>query len=463
MVSGIDNAIGRFMRALEAQGLADNTIIVYTADNGFHLGNRGFAGKWSHYEESLRVPLIILDPRAPRSAHGQVVDYSALNLDLPSTFLDWAELNVPKRYQGRSLKSIVTSGKVENWRKHTFHEHFAVRSRIPAFEGIRNDRYKYVRYIDEDNYEFLHDLKKDPDELTNFAKDPKYIQTLEMLRKQTDKKVAELGGPLSPAQGKLSVSTPPHPVAAATVANRPEKDGFSKIIGSGMRGWSGDSKFWSHKKGVLIGKTDGTLKKNHFITWKVATVRNFDLRVKVRISKGGNSGIQYRSAHAPELGLDVVTGYQCDIVTDKPQFNGMVYEEKGRRILSHAGEKVIVDSEGNRWVIDNFEVKEFAPDQWHEYRILVEGNRHRHWINGHPTGDLIDLDRNGRALDGVLAMQVHKGPPMTIEFKEMQIKHLPDELPILQPKDHPIPANARGVRPQGRLPKDWKAPIYGKG
>ena len=233
MVSGIDNAIGRFMRALEAQGLADNTIIVYTADNGFHLGNRGFAGKWSHYEESLRVPLIILDPRAPSSAHGQVVDYSALNLDLPSTFLDWAELNVPKRYQGRSLKSIVTTGKADNWRKHTFHEHFAVRSRIPAFEGIRNDRYKYVRYIDEDNYEFLHDLKKDPDELTNFAKDPKYIQTLELLRKQTDKKVAELGGPLSPAQGKLSVSTPPHPVAAATVANRPEKDGFSKIIGSG--------------------------------------------------------------------------------------------------------------------------------------------------------------------------------------------------------------------------------------
>ena len=70
MVSGIDNAIGRFIRALEAQGLADNTIIVYTADNGFHLGNRGFAGKWSHYEESLRVPLIILEPRAPKSAHG---------------------------------------------------------------------------------------------------------------------------------------------------------------------------------------------------------------------------------------------------------------------------------------------------------------------------------------------------------------------------------------------------------
>ena len=81
---------------------------------------------------------------------------------------------------------------------------------------------------------------------------------------------------------------------------------------------------------------------------------------------------------------------------------------------------------------------------------------------GIPNGDLIDLDEKGRALDGVLAMQVHKGPPMTIEFKDMLIKHLPDDLPLLQLKDHPIPADARGARPSGRLPKDWKAPIYGE-
>ena len=464
MVSGIDNAMGRFLKALEAKGLADNTIIVYTADNGYHMGNRGFAGKWSHYEESLRVPMIIFDPRVDESARGQVVDYSALNLDLPSTFLDWAGVSVPERYQGHSLKPIVSTGKADDWRKQTFHEHFAVRSRIPAFEGLRTDRYKYVRYVDEGNYEFLHDLKEDPDELTNFAQDAKYRKTLMEFRKRTDKRVAELGGPLLPLQGNLSVSTPPEPVAAATVANRPGADGFSKLIGAGnpLRSWSGDSKLWSYKNGVLIGKADGTLKMNRFITWKVATVRNFDLRVKVRVSKGGNSGIQYRSAHAPERGLDVVTGYQCDIVADKPEYNGMLYEEKGRRILSHTGEKVIVDPKGDRWVVGKFDVKEFAPGEWHEYRILVEGNRHRHWIDGHPTADLIDFDEKGRSLDGVLAMQVHVGPPMTIEFKEMLIKHLPDDLPLLQPKDHPIPADAYGVRPQGRLPKDWKAPIYGK-
>ena len=462
MVSGIDNAIGRFLKALEAKGLADNTIIVYTADNGYHLGNRGFAGKWSHYEESLRVPMIIHDPRAPQGSRGQVLEHSALNLDLPSTFLDWAGVAIPERYQGRSLKPIVSTGKADDWRKQTFHEHFAVRNRIPAFEGLRTERYKYVRYVDEGNYEFLHDLKEDPDELVNLAKDPKHAQRLLQFRKRTDQRVKELGGPLQPMNGSLGVSTPPHPKAAATVANRPGANGFSNLLGGGMRAWSGNPKLWSHKNGVLMGKSDGTLKMNHFITWKVATVRNFDLKVQVRISAGGNSGIQYRSAHAPELGLDVITGYQCDVVADKPQYNGMVYEEKGRGILARTHDKMVVDPNGDRWVVGKLEVKEFAPGEWHEYRILVEGNRLRHWINGHPTGDLIDLDEKGRVLDGVLALQLHKGPPMTIEFKDMLIKHLPDDLPVLTLKDRPIPADAIGAPPRGKLPKDWKPPVYGE-
>src|SRR5690606_27855948 len=74
MVSGIDHAIGRFMKALEEAGLADNTILVYSADNGYHMANRGLAGKWSHFEESLRVPLIVADPRVAKAQRGQVSD-----------------------------------------------------------------------------------------------------------------------------------------------------------------------------------------------------------------------------------------------------------------------------------------------------------------------------------------------------------------------------------------------------
>lgn len=464
MVSGIDNAIGRFRQALKAQGLADHTIIVYTADNGYHMGNRGFAGKWSHYEESLRVPMVVYDPRVKGKARGQVRNESVLNLDLPSTFLAWAGVDIPKRYQGRSIDQLTSGQKVSEWRKYTFHEHFAVRHRIPAFEGIRGKYFKYVRYVDEENYEFLHDLQNDPDELTNLAGNPQFQKKVKELRRLTDQKVAELGGPLAPMSGELTLSTTPHPESAAEVANRPGSDGFSNLItpGNRMRNWVGDPKYWSKKDGVLIGKTDGTLKMNRFVAWKVATIRNFDLRVQVRLTAGGNSGILYRGTSRPDLGLDVVTGYQCNVVANTAQFNGMLYEEKGRRMLSRTGEKVIVNTDGQPWVIGNFPVQKFAPGQWHEYRLLVEANRHRHWINGNSTADLIDLDEKGRAMEGVLAMQVHVGPAMTIEYKEMRIKHLPDHLPMLTAKDCKIPKGSKGVRPQGKLPQDWKPLVYGQ-
>lgn len=463
MVSGIDGAIGRFVKALEDAGLADNTIIVYSADNGYHMGNRGFAGKWSHYEESIRVPLIVSDPRVPASQRGKVTDAPALNLDLPSTFLDWAGVKIPERYQGRSLAPVVSQVKQPNWRTETFHEHFAVRNRIPAFEGLRNREFKYVRYFDHGNFEFLHDLKNDPHELVNLAKDPKYADTLTVMRKRTTKRVAKYGGPLERLRGAFTASTVPHPDASAAVSTKAGRKGFTRLFnGKTLAGWSGDARFWSVKDGAITGVTDGSLKKNRFLTWKGSTIRNFDMRVKVKVSPGGNSGIQYRGMSRPDLGLDIVTGYQCDVVANTPKYNGMLYEEKGRRILSHTGEKVIIDSDGQPWVVGQLPFKEFAPGEWHDYRVLVRGNHHQHWIDGNPTTDLIDFDKDGRALEGVLAVQVHVGPAMTIQYKDFEIKHLPDNLPLQEAQEHPIPADAYGVRPQGRLPKDWKPQVYGK-
>ncbi len=461
-VTGIDNAIGRFIEALKAAGLAENTIIVYSADNGYHMANRGLAGKWSHFEESLRVPLIIADPRVEKAQRGQISTAMALNLDLPATFLDYAAVPVPENYQGRSLKPILTTTTPADWRTETFHEHFAVRNRIPPYEGLRTERFKYAHYFDHD-YEFLHDLQNDPDELKNLATDPAHAVTLKQMRERTAALVSQYGGPLPPRQGDFQKSTDPHPVASAAVGSKPDADGFVNLLnGRNLNGWDGDSQYWSFKNGALTGITDGSLKMNRFITWTGSTIRNFDLRVKVKVTAGGNSGLQYRGISRPDLGLDIVTGYQCDVVANTPDYNGMLYEERGRRILSHTGEKVIVAADGQPWIISKMPVKEFAPNEWHEYRVLVRGNHHQHWIDGHPTADLIDLDEKGRVMEGVLAVQVHVGPAMEIQYKDFKIKHLPDNLPLLKAVDHPIPADAVGVKPQGKLPKDWKAPIYGE-
>ncbi|MCD0463325.1 sulfatase-like hydrolase/transferase [Roseiconus lacunae] len=453
MVSGIDHAIGRLLTVLEERGLADNTIIVYSADNGYHMGNRGLAGKWSHFEESLRVPLIIFDPRVSSDQRGKVSNDISLNVDLPATFLDWAGVSIPERYQGESLRPIVDDKAPDSWRKESFHEHFAVRNRIAAFEGIRNDRFKYVRYIDEDNHEFLHDLRQDPDELINLASDPKHTETLRAMRERTDAQVAKWGGPLDALKQPFQKSTERYPEASAANAG-------ILFDGKSLRGWTGDRDYWSVEDGAITGKTDGSLKMNRFLSWKGSTVRNFDLTVKVKVTPGGNSGIQYRGTSRPDIDLDIVTGYQCDVVANNPNYNGMLYEERGRRILAHTGEQVIIDPQGRSWIVDRIPVREFEADQWHEFRVLVRGNHHQHWIDGHKTADLLDFDEDGRSLEGVFAVQVHVGPAMKIQYKDFQMKHLPDDLPLRQFADHPIPDDAVGVRPQGRLPKDWKPPVY---
>jgi hypothetical protein len=228
-------------------------------------------------------------------------------------------------------------------------------------------------------------------------------------------------------------------------------EGFKPIFnGRDLTGWEGSPAYWCVEDGCLTGKADGTLKYNRFITWRGDTVKNFELRVKVKVSPGGNSGLQYRGTERPDLGESVVTGYQCDVVAKRPDYNGMLYEERGRRILAHTGEKVIIDPRGQPWVVGQFPLKEFKPGEWHDYRVLVEGNRHRHWIDEHPTVDVIDLDETGRKLDGVLAVQVHVGPPMTIQYRDFFLKALPDDPPLIKPDEASIPPDARKIAPQGQ-------------
>ncbi len=188
MLSGVDRVIGRVRRALKKHKLADNTIIIYTGDNGYYMGDRGFAGKWSHYEQSLRVPLIIYDPRLPEKNRGRVLDEMALNIDLPATMLELAGLDTPGHYQGRSLVPLVRAKTVSDWRNDFFCEHLMNNKALPKWEGIRAQRYVYARYFEQEPvYEFLHDLQTDPDQLNNFASHPKYADVLAKMRKRCDK------------------------------------------------------------------------------------------------------------------------------------------------------------------------------------------------------------------------------------------------------------------------------------
>ena len=199
MISGIDKGVARVLAALKEAGLAENTIIVYAADNGYYLGDRGFQGKWSHFEESLRVPLVIYDPRLPKEKRGRVAREMVLNVDLPATFIDWAGAERPAAYEGRSLSTILEGkGSDKPWRTHFFCEHLDLAPTL-TWEGVRGQRYVYARYFDQKPvFEFLHDLQTDPDELKNLATDASHAGTLAEMRKLCDAEMNARGGPILP-------------------------------------------------------------------------------------------------------------------------------------------------------------------------------------------------------------------------------------------------------------------------
>ena len=196
MLTGMDRVVGRVTTALKERGLAENTVVIYTADNGYYMGDRGLAGKWSHFEESLRVPLIIYDPRLPEKARGRVEAAPALNIDLPATMLALAGIKEPAKYQGRSLLPVFNGKTPQDWRTDHYHEHHMNIGSIPKWRGVRDDRYTYARYFEQQPaHELLYDREADPDQLRNVADDPEYKATLKRLRARCDAFTAQYTRP----------------------------------------------------------------------------------------------------------------------------------------------------------------------------------------------------------------------------------------------------------------------------
>jgi arylsulfatase A-like enzyme len=187
LVSTIDSTVGKLRELLARQGLDTNTIIVYTSDNGHFYGEHGFWGKWLPYEESLRVPLIVYDPRLAKDQQGKSRDQMILNIDLAPTFLSWAGLNIPSEIQGRSFEPLVC-GETIPWRKEFYHEFtWAADGKIVPSEGIRSADWKYIRFFDRKPVvEQLFDLKKDPGETVDLSLNPDSASILQGMRDRTD-------------------------------------------------------------------------------------------------------------------------------------------------------------------------------------------------------------------------------------------------------------------------------------
>ncbi len=217
--------------------------------------------------------------------------------------------------------------------------------------------------------------------------------------------------------------------------------------GKTLNNWKGDPTYWSVENGSLVGQVTPTtlLKTNTFIIWQGGEPKDFELKTEFRITESGNSGINYRSEQLEDIPF-ALRGYQADI-DGKNSYTGQNYEERKRTTLAYRGQQVIVSSQenpsepgslranvkGNAWqntevvksLGDSDALKEkIKSEDWNECHLIIKGNRLQHYINGILMSDVTDNDAINRKSSGWLGMQVHVGPPMKVEYRNIRMKKL---------------------------------------
>lgn len=208
-----------------------------------------------------------------------------------------------------------------------------------------------------------------------------------------------------------------------------QESGFQQIFdGKTMKGWDGDPEFWRVEDGALVGQTttEKQPKQNTFLIWRGGTPGDFELRLEFKLT-GFNSGIQFRSIELPDIKW-AMKGYQADMDGEQ-RYTGQIYEERGRGFLAMRGQFTYIGEGGKPALVsklgDDAELKaSIHGDGWNDLYLSARGNTLIQSLNGRVMSMLIDDDKTGRKMDGLLGIQVHKGPAMKIEVKNIRLKKL---------------------------------------
>lgn len=203
--------------------------------------------------------------------------------------------------------------------------------------------------------------------------------------------------------------------------------GFAAIFdGKTLKGWDGDPEAWRVEDGSIVGQStaEKPLKANTFLIYRGSQPADFELKLDYRINST-NSGVQYRSVEMPDVGKWVLKGYQADIDFDN-RFTGQLYEERGRGFMAMRGQMTQI-TPGKKRVIANLRSGDdlkaaIKNNDWNTLHIIARGNRLTHILNGHLMAETVDDDPAGRATSGLIGFQMHTGPPMKVEYRNIWLK-----------------------------------------
>ncbi len=209
-----------------------------------------------------------------------------------------------------------------------------------------------------------------------------------------------------------------------------DRTGFESIFDGTLKNWDGDPAFWRAENGVLIGEAtkENPVKKNTFVIWRGGEPSDFELKLEYRIDST-NSGVQYRSVLLPDEGKWVLKGYQSDIDFQNT-YTGLLYEERGRGFLAPRGVMATrKDQDPKGKILGNIhssdELRGFLKiNDWNTMHVIARGNLLIHIYNGKVMSVFLDDDAKNRMMKGLLGFQIHVGPPMKVEFRNIFIKNL---------------------------------------
>ena len=224
------------------------------------------------------------------------------------------------------------------------------------------------------------------------------------------------------------------------------EEGFTPLLnGKDLSGWEAEPGLWKVENGIVIGTNSGPASpaKNTFLIWKGGTVKDFEVRATIRVIGDSNSGIQYRSKLRPDITPWTIQGYQCDVHPEEVH-TAMTYEERGRGIFGYNGMDVVMDPKGQRWLVGERPRVQADLTQWNEFTVIARGNHLTHKLNGQITSVFIDHDEKGRALEGLLAIQLHAGNPHRTEVKQVLLKVLDGDA-ILPFDESKLPADSKKI------------------
>ncbi len=410
-ITYVDHEIGRLLQVLDDSEIGDNTIIVLWSDHGWHLGEKQHWGKWTGWERSTRVPMIIVPPknlRAQFAAAGSKCDQPVGLIDLYPTLMDLCSVESPTPLDGESLVPLLKNpAKKTNRTITTLFD--------PANVSLRNNRWRFIRYAD--GSEELYDLKNDPSEWTNQIGNSDTDKIAQDFRNQIKTVSLDPSQAEWHAKYKKQQNAPAPETMLLNGDSEPKpKDGFVSLFnGKNLNGWTpqgGACKFEA-VDGCIVGtcvpKTDST-----YLCTDRHDFQDFIFSCEMKWEVDGNSGVMFHAGTKPaKNGSVTVFGPQAEMEgfskLDRGWSGGIYGQSCGGFFYP-------------LWLKEHQRARTaLRPDKWNRLTISASGNHIKTWVNGIPCAHWID---DGTYADGFFGLQIHKGQQGQVRWKNLLIKEV---------------------------------------